>query len=248
MIGKCFPVGPRHVCMTLHQIVASRPQKWDGPFSATGLGMQSRIKAESLVQEFVLQAPASTVCAADADDAGKDCVILEVDAPPDAKPFDRWLYPVAPRSDRPVYCPVRVPGPDVVLKQIEPLIAGWDEQQVDVADASAEIETFFKRLGNPGSMATLRGDIAHQRAGGVGVRVACWPTQLGGFMTHESGPTPTTFCGILCGNGAADGESTLNAAVAASSERFLAQYEAVLATLPTSSLPEETTQLLRRAT
>ena len=173
-----------------------------------------------------------------------DCVILEVAKPPDAKPFQRWLYPVKPPGDsKTVYCPVQVPHEDVVEKGLMPrLLAAWKDQGVVVPNEEDEIRSYFKHLGSPGSIVTLRGDIARRKNDVLGVRVATWPGQSGGFITRDAADV-TTFCGIMCCSGLSDDKSNFNAALATNSDRFLEQYAAVVPTLPTP-LPKETIQLL----
>ena len=112
MCGKCFPVSPRHVCLTLHQIV---------PPSELQDATYKTIKIAANFKHTFAVPPACN--ASDAEDKSKDFVILEVNAPKDVKPFKKWLYPEAPDANRSIYCPVKVPGPDLVARLVEPLIA-----------------------------------------------------------------------------------------------------------------------------
>eukprot|EP00760_Papus_ankaliazontas_P032788 PhM_4_TR5966/c1_g2_i2/m.3888 len=220
MYGKCFPVGPRHICMTLHQLVAP------APYTASAVRVGG--------QYYVLPKfdPAA------AEDKKKDFVFLEVDAPAKEKPFERWLYPAAPDPSKPVYCPVSVPIENIVGELMPSLIKAWDDQGVVVPRPQDEIEEFFSLLGRPGDLVTLQGPIARATRELLGVRVSTWSTQCGGFITQDKGKSShATFCGIMCCSGTADKTSNFNTAVAATNKRFMKQYEQlVVPALPTVPL------------
>lgn len=230
LLGKCFPIGPRHACMTLHQVVPLPPYE---DFMVT------RIAAIHRETRVVFQVP-TPKSPANVTDKAEDFVILELETK--AKSFEKWLYPVPSNPDKPIFCPAVVPTGDLVAQMEPKLIAAWEDQGVVVTHEQDEIARFFKTLGKPGSMVTLKGEIAHQYAGLIGVRIPTWSSMSGGFITHDSG-MPSTFCGIMCCSGASDKKSNFNAAVAVDNIAFKAMYaDAVLPTL--GNLPDATKQLL----
>jgi hypothetical protein len=232
MLGKCFPVGPRHVCLTLHQVVQP-PELQDAIYSVIKMSANSK-------NTFVV--PSSH--AANVGDKSKDFVILEVDAPKDVKPFKKWLYPEAPDAKRAIYCPIKVPETDLVPYLVQPLIAAWTDQGLDIPLEVDQITAFFRALGRPGTFATLKGDIASLRDGLMGFRIPIWSSQSGGYITHQRADA-TMFCGIVCCSGTSDATSNFNAAIAADNEDFLRQYtETVLPTLEWTNLPTATKRLV----
>lgn len=232
LLGKAFPVGPRHVCFTLHQLIP--PELFNF--------VRSTVHPSSGSQ-YLLKKP--EINESNAADMLKDFIIAEVDVPEDSKPFHKWLYPVAPKVAQPVYCPITVPTQEVRVRMMPKLLEAWADQGVNVPRQEDKIDTFFQELGLPGKHMTLKGEIALVENGMVGVRVPTWPSQTGGFITHDRAEVKT-FCGIICCSGISDNKSNFNAAVAAHSADFLAMYKRlVLPTLRREEIPEETNELLK---
>jgi hypothetical protein len=228
MGGKRFPIGPRHVCMPRNEITAPPPQ-------------QQQQMAQSRTYTFKLPSSATGDAAA-TDAVVNDFVILEADAPANARVFDSWLTPCAPDPSRRVFCPVRVPGWITEECLVEPLIKAWKDKGVVVADEQEGIAKFFKALGDLGEYVTLSGDIAHVKDGLVEFRIPTWPSQWGGFLTQDEGH-PVTFCGVICG--VKSSASNTNDAVDASRQRFLQAYrESVLPTLRLGDMPAALKKLL----
>jgi hypothetical protein len=99
-------------------------------------------------------------------------------------------------------------------------------------------------LGERGSYVTLSGDLAYVEGGLLAFRIPTWPSQSGGYLTHDEGQ-PTTFCGIVCCSSKKDHLSNYNAAVDATSQLFLKAYsDAVVPTLRLGEIPATLKKLL----
>jgi hypothetical protein len=103
MLGKCFPVGPRHVCMTRHQLVLP-PDTREVLYLAACFNSPpaQRLKLPSSGELPTWKALAEMHSAT-------DFFIVEADAPTNARVFDSWLTPAAPDLSRRLFCPVQVP-------------------------------------------------------------------------------------------------------------------------------------------
>lgn len=207
MLGKCFAVGPRHACMTLHQTLPSVKGEAEGQVVSS-----IEVVGRGATKNRKLKLPTARP-AADADDKTKDIAILELEA--EAESFPTFLKPESPDPGRTLFAPVTVPTEPVLPYLIEPLMEAWTDQGLkDLPNKKQQILRFFEQLGDPGSSHTVKGEVITEADGLFAVRIPLWPTQSGGFLTHDEG-NPTTFCGVMCCSGTFDGESNFNAAISA---------------------------------